>query len=213
MPSASSQTSGQPPAGHQPSADRTRSRCRAGLLASATIAAAAVATVGTAIPAGAATRITPATAQPSNFTIGKPAAYYGTAVLAANGTAYLPYTAYTSTARTKTSAWVCVLPRGARKCKTTTLLRPLDSSTSVSNQPASVVLGRGGTVDVLVTTNSDSNNDDLTGGGQKADTLEYVLTASGKLTSVTRVGTLNQQGTAINFDGQLLWTSGGERPR
>jgi hypothetical protein len=161
--------------------------------------------------ASASASAAPAAASPlRNFTIGKAAAYPGTAVIAANGTAYLAYTAYTSDAETFASVWVCVLPRGARACKTTTSLTPLNKATSVNNQPDSIVLGPDGTVDVLVTTYSDSNNDDLTGSGQKADTLEYVLSAAGKLTSVSRVGTLDQQGMAIRVDGQLLWTSGGD---
>jgi hypothetical protein len=145
-----------------------------------------------------------------NFPVGKAGAWPVTATIAANGTAYLAYTAYTTKAEGFAAAWVCVLPRGARKCSATTLLKPLDSATSVDNQPDSIVLGPGGTVEVLVTTTNDANSDDITTGGLDADTLEYVLSASGKLTSVTRVGTLDQQGTALRFDGQLLWTSGGD---
>jgi hypothetical protein len=216
MPAASPLPAGQPPSGARRSLARRRaslpssSAGRASLAAGAA-AAVALAAVAAAVPASAAAQPHLAAAsQPRNFTVGRPAAYPGTAVIAANGTAYLAYSAYTTKAETFVSAWLCVLPRGARKCKTTTLLRPLDSATKVSNQPDSIVLGPDGTVDVLVTTDSDANGGDRTGSGAEADTLEYVLTAAGKLSSVTRVGTLDQQGTAIRVGGQLLWTSGGD---
>ncbi|HEY1621855.1 MAG TPA: hypothetical protein VGG25_29820, partial [Streptosporangiaceae bacterium] len=203
-----------PPAGQAPDPPcRTPGRrtVLTAATAAATIAALAAAVPASAAPSQAAARVTPAAAaQPKNFTIGKAAAWPGTAVIAANGTAYLAYTAYTSKSEGFASAWVCVLPRGARKCSATTQLTPIDSATSLSNQPDSMVLGPDGTVDVLITTFNDANSGDRTTSGADADTLEFVLAASGKIESKSRVGTLDQQGTALRVGGQLMWTSGGD---
>ena len=85
----------------------------------------------------------------SDFAVGKAAASPVTALVAANGTAYLAYTA--STPSGFSSAYVCVLPRGATACSHRTLLPPLDNQTSVDDQPDSLLSGPNGTVDVLVT--------------------------------------------------------------
>jgi hypothetical protein len=151
----------------------------------------------------------PRNTQPSNFTIGNADSNPATALVASNGTAYL---AYTSTVTTKSaeysSAYVCVLPRGARACSKTTLLPPLDKATSASDLPDSLLFGGDGTIDVLVTTYNDSNNDDRTSDGEDADTLEYVLNSAGTLQgSATRVGSLDSQGTAIAYKGQILWSN------
>ena len=109
----------------------------------------------------------------SDFAVGKAAASPVTALVAANGTAYLAYTA--STPSGFASAYVCVLPRGATACSHRTLLPPLDNRTSVGDQPDSLLSGPNGTVDVLVTTQVDSNNRDTDTDDAPADTLEYVL--------------------------------------
>ena len=143
----------------------------------------------------------------SDFAVGKAAASPVTALVAANGTAYLAYTASTSSGFS--SAYVCVLPRGATACSHRTLLPPLDNQTSVDDQPDSLLSGPNGTVDVLVTSQNDSNNRDTDTDDARADTLEYVLSPSGAIkTGTHRVGSLDSQGNAIGYDGQILWVSG-----
>ena len=142
-----------------------------------------------------------------NFRVGKSAASPVTAIVAPDGTAYLAYTA--ETAGGFASAYVCTLPRGATSCARTTLLPPLDESTSVLDQPDSLLLGPDGTVEVLVTTYQDSDNDDLTPGGLPADLLEYVLNPSGTInTAARRVGSLDNQGDAIGYGNGILWVTG-----
>ena len=143
----------------------------------------------------------------ANFGIGKAAASPVSSLVAPNGTSYLVYTAETKVGFA--SAYVCTLPRGAAVCSRTTLLPPLDSHTSVRDLPDSVLFGPNGTVDVLVTTFSDANNDDMTTDGLRADTLEYVLNPSGTInTGAGRVGSLDNQGDSISYDGQILWVTG-----
>ena len=114
----------------------------------------------------------------SDFAVGKAAASPVTALVAANGTAYLAYTASTSSGFS--SAYVCVLPRGAAAYSRRTLLPPLDNQTSVDDQPDSLLSGPNGTVDVLVTSQNDSNNRDTDTDDARADALEYVLSPSGR---------------------------------
>jgi hypothetical protein len=143
----------------------------------------------------------------ANFQIGRASSSPVTAIVAGNGTAYLAYSA--SNKSSFASAYVCVLPRGTRRCSTTTLLPPLDGKTSVSGQADSLLFGSSGTVDVLVTTANDANGDDRTTTGMDADTIEYVLSRGGKLVgSPKRIGTLDEQGNAITYHGQTLWVSG-----
>jgi hypothetical protein len=143
----------------------------------------------------------------ANFQIGRASSSPTTAIVAPNGTAYLAYSAANKS--DFGSAYVCVLPRGARKCSATTLLPPLNRNTSVWNQPDSLLFGPSGAVDVLVTMHNDANGDDKTATGADADTIEYVLKPGGKLVgSPKRIGSLDEQGNAISYKGQILWVSG-----
>ena len=143
----------------------------------------------------------------ANFQIGRASSSPVISIVAGDGTAYLAYTA--SNKSDFASAYVCVLPRGARRCSKTTLLPPLDGKTSVSGVSDSSLFGPSGTVDVLVTTSNDVNGDDKTTAGLDADTIEYVLNSGGKLVgSPKRIGTLDAQGNAITYHGQILWVSG-----
>jgi hypothetical protein len=141
----------------------------------------------------------------ANFTIGRPDSNPVSSFVASDGTAYLLYVA-DKTQGGVSYAYVCVLPRGARSCSRTTLLTPLDPSTSVDSNANSMLAGPNGTVDILVTTGNDSNEDDQTKLGEDADTIEYTLNAAGEITGKpARIGTLDAQGNAIRYDGQILW--------
>ena len=147
----------------------------------------------------------------ANFTIGLADSNPVSSFLASDGTAYLVYVA-SKTQGGVSKAYVCVLPRGARKCSRTTLLTALDPSTNVDSNAISMLAGPSGTIDIILTSDNDSNADDHTTLGEDADVLEYVINTAGELTGqATRIGTLDSEGNAISYKGQILWIGSGEQ--